>query len=247
MANRLKSVFLKVLIKGAPFVSPRIPFFVGDFAKESAAEKAGMLKGDKIIAIDSIQTPYFDEFRAAIANYKNKPALIKVVRANDTLPIQVSIPETGLIGVAASFDNIFELKKVEYGFFACFPAGIKKSVQVGHDYLKQFRLIFNPDTEAYKSVGGFGSIAKIFPGEWDWLSFWNLTGFLSIMLAILNILPIPALDGGHVLFVLYEMVTRRKPSDKFLEYAQMVGLFLLFALLIYANGNDIMKWIFNKW
>ena len=127
-------------------------------------------------------------------------------------------------------------------FFASFPAGIKKSIQVGHDYLKQFKLIFNPETEAYKSVGGFMAIAKIFPGKWDWLSFWTMTGFLSIMLAILNILPIPALDGGHVLFVLYEMVTRRKPSEKFLEYAQMVGLFLLLALLIFANGNDIVKW-----
>lgn len=229
------------LVKGAPFVTPRIPFYVGEFASESAGKVAGMQVGDRIISIDTIQTPYFDEFRASIPAYKNKTTVIQVIRKTDTLPLTVSIPESGLVGVAASFDNIFELKRTEYGFFASFPAGIKKSIQVGHDYLKQFKLIFNPDTKAYESVGGFISIGKIFPGEWDWLSFWNLTGFLSIMLAILNILPIPALDGGHVLFVLYEMVTRRKPSDKFLEYAQMVGLFLLLALLIYANGNDIIK------
>jgi regulator of sigma E protease len=231
------------LINGASFVNPRIPFFIGEFAKESAGKAAGMQIGDRIIAIDSVETPYFDQFKDAITGFKNKTIIIKILRKTDTIPFSVSIPETAMVGVAASFDSIFDLRKTEYGFFASFPAGITKAVQVGHDYLKQFKLLANPKTEAYKSVGGFGSIAKIFPSEWDWLAFWSLTGFLSIMLAILNILPIPALDGGHVMFVLYEMVTRRKPSDKFLEYAQMVGLFLLLALLVFANGNDILKWI----
>ncbi len=229
------------LIKGEPFINPRFPFYIAEFAKESAGKEAGLEVGDRLIGLDSIQTPFFDEFKSNIKNYKNKNVLITVIRGNDTLSRQVSIPESGLIGAAPQFENVFELRKIEYGFIEAIPAGIKKSVKVGQDYLKQFKLLFNPETKAYESVGGFISIGKIFPSVWDWESFWNLTGFLSIMLAILNILPIPALDGGHVMFVLYEIITRRKPSEKFLEYAQMVGFFILLALLILANGNDILK------
>lgn len=234
-----KSIIPK-LIKGQAFVSPRFPFYISQFTKESAGEKAGMRVGDKIVAIDTLETLYFDQFAKQIKNYKNTTTTITVDRHGETLALEVSIPESGLIGAAADI-NIFDLKKIEYGFFEAFPAGIKKSVQVGQDYLKQFKLLFNRETKAYESVGGFIAIGNIFPGQWDWQSFWNLTGFLSIMLAILNILPIPALDGGHVMFLLYEIITRRKPSDKFMEYAQMVGLILLLALLIFANGNDIIK------
>ena len=148
------------------------------------------------------------------------------------------------MGISYDISNVFEFKKVNYSFIQAIPAGVTKSYRMGADYLKQFKLLFNPKTEAYKSVGGFISIGNIFSGQWDWLSFWSLTAFLSIMLAIINILPIPALDGGHILFLVYEIVTRRKPSDKFLEYAQIVGMLLLFALLILANGNDIIK-LFN--
>ncbi|HAN00464.1 MAG TPA: RIP metalloprotease RseP [Marinilabiliales bacterium] len=229
------------LIKGETFINPRFPFYIADFAKESAGREAGLEVGDRLIGLDTVQTPYFDQFKANIKNYKNKNVLITFVRGNDTLSRQVAIPESGLIGAAPEFGKVFELRKIEYGFFEAIPAGIKKSIKVGQDYLKQFKLLFNPETKAYESVGGFISIGKIFPSVWDWESFWNLTGFLSIMLAILNILPIPALDGGHVMFVLYEIITRRKPSEKFLEYAQMVGFFILLALLILANGNDIIK------
>jgi len=133
------------------------------------------------------------------------------------------------------------LNYVEYGFFAPITAGARKAFVVARDYLKQFKLIFNPDTKAYESLGGFIAIGKIFPGTWDWYSFWSMTSFLSIMLAVLNILPIPALDGGHALFIIIEMITRRKPSDKVMEVAQTIGIILLLALLIYANGNDIIK------
>ncbi len=229
------------LIKGEPFVSPRFPFIIAEFAKESAGRDAGIKEGDKIIGIDTLQTEYFDLFRTAIKNYKNTQTAITVIRGTETLTFDVSIPESGLIGAMPEFENVFELKIVEYSFLAAIPAGVKKAVKVGQDYLKQFKLLFNPETKAYESLGGFIAIGKIFPSVWDWQSFWNLTGFLSIMLAILNILPIPALDGGHVMFLLYEIVTRRKPSDKFMEYAQMAGIFLLLALLLFANGNDIFK------
>lgn len=234
------------LIKGEPFISPRIPFYIAEFSKESASHKAGIEVGDQVIGIETLQTPYFDEFRTAIKNYKNQKIPVTVLRNNDTLQYQVAIPESGLIGAMAQFEDIFELKTINYSFMAAIPAGVKKAVKVGQDYLKQFKLLFNPETKAYESLGGFIAIGKIFPAEWDWQSFWNLTGFLSIMLAILNILPIPALDGGHVMFLLYEIVTRRKPSDKFMEYAQMAGLFILLALLLFANGNDIFKEV-SKW
>jgi regulator of sigma E protease len=142
-----------------------------------------------------------------------------------------------------TYDMIFELKTVKYGFFESIPAGISKGFKTVGDYLKQFKLIFSKDTKAYESLGGFITIGSIFPGIWDWQSFWNLTALLSIILAVMNILPIPALDGGNVMFLLYEVITGRKPSDKFLEYAQIAGMVILFGLLIFANGNDILRLI----
>ena len=230
------------LIKGERFISPRIPFYIADFSKESVGKSVGLKKGDKIIALDTIPTQFFNEFVSAIKTFKNKSTSVTVLRDGQELTFNVSIPETGLLGVAADM-NVFKLERITYGFFEAFPAGVKKAVNVGDNYLKQFKLLFNPETKAYESVGGFIAIGNIFPGTWDWQSFWNLTGFLSIMLGILNILPIPALDGGHVMFLLYEVVTRRKPSDKFMEYAQMTGLVLLLGLLLFANGNDVYKWI----
>jgi regulator of sigma E protease len=150
-----------------------------------------------------------------------------------------------MIGVQGkSLDNYFNFKKKEYSFVRAFPAGTKKAFNGINNYFKQLRLLFSPEVKAYESVGGFISIGNIFPSTWDWHSFWSLTAFLSIMLAILNVLPIPALDGGHVMFLLYEMITGRKPGDKFMEYAQITGMIILFALLIFANANDIVK-LFN--
>ena len=152
-----------------------------------------------------------------------------------------------MLGV--SWDNnvqgIFEFKTIKYGFFESIPAGIALGWETSANYLKQFKLIFSKKTKGYESLGGFITIGNIFPGSWDWQAFWNMTAFLSIILAIMNILPIPALDGGHVFFVLYEMITGRKPNEKFLEYAQIVGLSLLLLLVLYANANDVIK-LFNK-
>lgn len=232
-----------VQAKDPSFISPRMPFFVGEVLKDSAAMKAGILKGDQIIGIDSVSTPFFDQFKSELAKRKRQSATIVVLRGNDTLLLAAQIPSSGLIGVAlgGDFRKIFELKKVEYGFFASFPAGITKGFQTIGSYWKQLKLMFRPETKAYEQLGGFITIGKIFPGVWDWEAFWNLTAFLSIILAVMNILPIPALDGGHVLFLLYEIITGRKPSDKFLEYAQLVGMVILFSLLLYANGNDIIR------
>lgn len=138
-------------------------------------------------------------------------------------------------------DAFFELNQVEYNFFSAIPAGMAKTIDGIGGYLKQLKLLFSPEVKAYESVGGFITIGSIFPATFHWESFWRLTAFLSIMLAVLNLLPIPALDGGHVAFLMYEIVARRKPSDKFMEIAQIIGMVLLLGLMIFANGNDILK------
>lgn len=240
------SLIANLIKKPKDFIQPRIPFFVEDFPKNSPAKEAGILKGDQIVGVNSVKTPFFDEFRSEITKYKNKEVTVAVIRNNAPVNVKVKVSEEGTIGVAALGDlsRLFELKKIEYGFWESIPAGINKGVTTLSDYIKQFKLIFTPKTKAYESLGGFITIGKIFPGEWDWQAFWTLTAFLSIILAFMNILPIPALDGGHVMFLLYEMITGRKPGDKFLEYAQIVGLVILFSLLIYANLNDVFR-LFN--
>ena len=138
--------------------------------------------------------------------------------------------------------GVIKIEHKKYGFFESFPAGVKKTFEKIGFYIDQFRLILNPETGAYKGIGGFKSMGSIFPSVWDWESFWNITALFSIILAFMNLLPIPALDGGHVLFTIIEMITGRKPNEKFLEYAQIAGMIILFSLLIYANGNDLFGW-----
>jgi regulator of sigma E protease len=235
--------FIKAIVKGKNLAifTPRVPFIIEGFPKNSAGQKAGLKKNDQIVGLNQISTPYFNDFKAELAKHKNKKIDVIVVRDKDTLKINATVSPEGLLGVIPQYEQIFEFRKVNYGFFESFPAGISKGINSVSSYLKQLKLLFKPETKAYESVGGFISIGNIFPGIWDWQAFWNLTAFLSIVLAVMNILPIPALDGGHVLFLLFEIITGRKPSDKFLEYAQIAGMVILFSLLIYANGNDILK------
>lgn len=234
------------LLKAQGFIEPRVPFYVAGFGKESPAKKAGLELNDRIIGINSVSTEYYDQFREEISNYNDSLIQLTVLRNEDSLKYQVAVTPEGFIGVYADSPfRIFDLESVEYSLMASIPAGIDKGLETFGSYLKQLKLIFSPKTEAYKSLGGFITIGKIFPGTWNWQAFWNLTAFLSIILAIMNVLPIPALDGGHVMFLLYEMVTGRKPSDKFMEYAQITGMVILLALLLYANGNDIFR-LFNN-
>ncbi len=235
--------FLARLLKhqSPDFINARMPFVVEGFSKGSVAEASGVIKGDRIIGINDSLVEYFDQFRTVLPNFKSQDISLKVLRGADTLAFSFKVPETGLIGAYTNPASHFKFSEKDYSFFAAIPAGFVKTWKGVGNYLKQLRLLFSPEVKAYESVGGFITIGNIFPSTWDWAAFWGLTAFLSIMLAILNVLPIPALDGGHVMFLLYEMVTGRKPSDKFLEYAQIVGMVLLFALLIFANGNDIVK------
>ncbi len=236
-----KSAISKLIKQKDPVIWPRIPFEVADFSKDSPAEKAGAQKDDRIIGINGIDLPFFREFRNRIQQFKNQEVILALVRAGDTLHVPVSVPEIGLIGIyPKSLDSYFKFQEKEYTILSAVPAGIKKAFTGIGNYLKSLKLLFSTE-KAYESVGGFITIGNIFPAVWDWESFWGLTAFLSIMLAILNVLPVPALDGGHVLFLFFEIITGRKPSDKFLEYAQIIGMILIFALLIFANGNDILR------
>lgn len=231
----------KKIIKGDRLFYPRFPFIVGGFGKNSVAKKVGIQKGDKIIKVDTIETQMADQLSPALKQYQNREVEITVLRDGSEKTFDVKLDSTAMLGVAFDITNALDFEKRHYSFAEAIPAGVSKAYDTGKKYLQQFKLIFSPETEAYKEVGGFITIGKIFPGQWNWQSFWSLTAFLSIMLAILNLLPIPALDGGHVMFLIYEIITGRKPGEKFMEYAQMTGMFILLALLIFANGNDILK------
>ena len=226
----------------ASFITFRVPFMVADVIDKSAAKEGGLEVGDIIIGINDVETPYYQDFVKTIKQYKNQDITIKVVRDFDTLALAMHLPEEGVIGAyLAPISTCFELETKEYSFLQAIPAGFSKTFTELGDYWKQVKLIFNPKTKAYESVGGFISIGKIFPDTWIWSLFWRMTAFLSVALAVMNILPIPALDGGHILFLLFEIITRRKPSDKFMEVAETIGLIIVLGLVILANGNDIIR------
>jgi regulator of sigma E protease len=228
--------------RGANFISPRIPFVVGGLIEGSVAQAAGIQDGDHITGLDDHETWSFDEFRDIITEYKNQDATLHIIRNGEKIIKDISIPETGLIGVYLKpMDYFFEFEKHEYSFLEAIPAGTVKAWQTTVNYLQELRLLFRPEIKASESLGGFITIGSIFAPTWDWVHFWTITAFLSIILAIMNILPIPALDGGHVMFLFYEIIVGRKPSDKFMEYAQTVGMVLLLGLILFANFNDVMR------
>lgn len=238
--------YVKNAIRGGGHIDARIPFgpfVVTGFGKTSPARDAGVMEGDEITGADSITFMFFDEFQNYLLRNKDRFITLNILRNGNNLNIPVKPNEAGRLEIIRTSENIFEYKTIKYSLIKSIPAGFNLGITTVSDYLKQFRLVFSKETKGYESLGGFITIGKIFPGVWHWQSFWNLTAFLSIILAVMNILPIPALDGGHVMFLTYEVLTGRKPSDKFLEYAQITGMIILFALLIYANGNDIIKLI----
>jgi regulator of sigma E protease len=238
--------YIPKMLKGKGQIDSRIPFgpyVVESFGKKSAAKTAGVEINDQLIGLDDKKFTYYDEFQKYLFDNKDHPVTLNVLRKGETMNVLVTPDSLGMLGIGRSvaLAQIFDLKTIKYDFLQSIPAGIDKGIKTVTDYLKQFKLIFSKHTKAYQSLGGFITIANIFPGFWDWQRFWNLTAFLSIILAVMNILPIPALDGGHVLFLLFEVVTGKKPSDKFLEYAQIAGMIILLALLLYANGNDVLR------
>lgn len=237
--------FAKIISnRGADFMSIRFPFIAAGFLDGSVAEQAGVMEGDHIIGIDDQETWSFEEFRSVISDYAGKDITLHVLRDGQRISFPVSLPETGLIGVYLKpMNEMFEFEKREYSFLEAVPAGTAKAWDTTVNYLQELRLLFRPEVKAHESLGGFITIGSIFAPTWDWVHFWTITAFLSIILAIMNILPIPALDGGHVMFLLYEIVVGRKPSDKFMEYAQTAGMLLLLGLILFANFNDVMRLI----
>lgn len=238
---------LALLLKSKSVIGPRIPFDIkiGTLLKDAPAKIAGVEKEDKILNVDGKTFGFYDELREYIGSKKNEVVELNLERNGQLISKQIIVDNNGKIGFYPALNNpeIFIYKTVKYGFIESIPAGIKKGVSTTGDYLKQFKLFFKKETKAYESLGGFATIGNIFPGTWDWHSFWNMTAFISIILAIMNLLPIPALDGGHVVFLMGELITGRKPNEKFLEYAQIAGMILLLALVLFANANDIIKMI----
>ncbi len=233
------------------FIEPRKPAIVFYVEDTSKVYKAGLRKNDRIVGIDSTRFEFFDELQNQLSQNKNKQVSLAVVRDGREINFPVQVSEEGKLGFAPygidypQMDSLgwVKLNVTKYGFLSAFPAGVKKAGAELKFYIDQFKKIINPKTEGYKAVGGFKAMGSIFPKHgWDWEAFWRITAFLSIVLAFMNLLPIPALDGGHVMFTLWEMITGRKPNEKFLEYAQIVGMILLFGLMLYANGNDWFGW-----
>lgn len=247
--------FIATLIEDedkARFLSQRRPFIIDEISTGSVNKETNFRKNDLVLKINNNDAGYFDQVKPLLELNKGKNIEVTLQRESGTIEkVIAKVSPEATLGVALGAftlqeyqDNgYFSVEKVEYSFVESIPAGINKGVKTLSDYIKGMKKIFNPSTGAYKGVGGFAAIAGIFPDAWDWPVFWNATAFLSIILAFMNILPIPALDGGHVMFLLYEMITGRKPGDKFMEYAQMTGFFILIALLLFANGNDLYKWL----
>ena len=247
----------KLLADSTRFADFRIPFVVDSLAAQGPAALAGLQPGDSITQLDGRNIAYFDfkeemmkrQQTLAAAPSDSLSQALRSIRltyvrqgVTDTLSLSVDSAFTMGVFAVAQTDRLLPVVQKDYGFFASFPAGVKLGVETLEGYVGQMKYLFSK--EGAKQLGGFGAIGSIFPATWDWHQFWYMTAFLSIILAFMNILPIPALDGGHVLFLIYEIVARRKPSDKFMERAQMVGMFLLFALLIWANLNDVIRFLF---
>lgn len=230
----------------------RIPFLVASIAKESPNVDEDVIAGDLITAIEGQTVRYKDEIEKVLANYKGQQVTVQLKRDNTSISRELQITDEGKMGIYP--DNripkyeelgLLEITRKEYSLAESFGVGTTKFIDKFSWYGQQLKKIFTPSTGAYKGVGGFYAILNIFPDYWSWEAFWSITALLSIMLGVLNLLPIPALDGGHVTFLLYEMITGRKPGDKFMEYAQIAGFFLLIALVLFANGNDIYRAIFK--
>ena len=242
---------LDVAKDNPPFVEPLIPNVVDSVVVGMPFEQAGVQKGDELLAVNGKAITSWNTFlatmgelrEAAEAENKDKADLTLVYArggVRDTVALQTDT--LFMVGVTSKALADYKVTNLEYGFFESFPAGVALGVNTLKGYVNDMKYVFTK--EGAKSVGGFGTIGSIFPKVWDWHRFWEMTAFLSIILAFMNILPIPALDGGHVLFLLYEIIARRKPSDKFMERAQMAGMILLFALLIWANFNDVLRFLF---
>ena len=226
--------------QGSVFCDFRFPFVVGDLVPEGPAARALMMAGDSVVAIGGKECYIYQDIVAELAKHACDSVDVTYFRGDEIHTVRVFLGDEAKLGVYPKGPNEFlEVKHIDYSFWEAIPAGIRYGWETLANYVKQFRLVFTK--EGAQSLGGFAAIGSLFAPVWDWHSFWLMTAFLSIILAFMNIIPIPGLDGGHMLFLLWEMITGKKPGEKFIEVANTIGFYLLLALLIYANGNDIIK------
>ncbi len=237
----LPADFKNVVFQKEPNFEPRYPFVIVQVGNASPAGKAGLQIGDSIVGVNGQTVEYTGISKALLAN-KSQSIELSLYRKGELMHVTAIPNSQGKLGVGikTAFD-FYPTETTKYGFFESFPAGIMQGFNAIKGYLNQFKFIFSK--EGAQSLGGFGTIGSFFPSQWNWYAFWTMTAFLSIVLGVMNLLPIPLLDGGHVMFLLYEVIARRKPNEKFMEYAQMAGMILLVGLLLYANGNDIFRWL----
>lgn len=235
-------VYMPAMLNTPGMFGIRLPIVVGSLPDSSINAEADIVAGDRFLTAAGRPAKYYGDLQRVLADNAGKTIELRLLRGNDTVTAPVMVGQDGKIGVLLQRDiSDIRVTDKEYSLPEAISAGFLMTfTNIGH-YIKELGLIFSPETEAYKSVGSFISIGSIFPSSWDWQIFWNITALLSIMLAVMNLLPIPALDGGHILFLLYEMVTGRKPSERFMEIAQMIGMFLLLMIMVLAFGNDIMR------
>ena len=241
----ITDAMIQTMLKDKGFINLRIPFNIAGIQEGSIAESAGLIKGDSLVAVNGVNMVYLDEFSAAFVANRNQTVQLGVIRkgVDTVMTVATTLDSTAMLGVmpGANIGELYTISYKDYTLAEAIPAGIVRGYDEIGKYLQQLKVIVNPDTGAYKEVGGFIAMGSIFPGEWSWFAFWHITALLSIMLAVINILPIPALDGGHLVFIVYEMIARRPPSQKVLEVAQYIGFFIIMGVVILANGNDIIK------
>lgn len=214
------------------------PFIVSKMDDESPNAGLDIQAGDRIIAIDSTGIDFVQDAWKILGDHRGMTVTVDILRQADTLQKDMQVDTAGRLGI---YLQAPEVQSRKYTVAQAIPAGFDKTISTVGGYLKDLKLVFTPSTEAYKSVGSFIAIGQIFPSAWDWYSFLSIVALLSIMLAVMNLLPIPALDGGHIVFTIYEMVTGRKPGDRFLMVTQMIGMILILALMFLAFGNDITR------
>ena len=237
----LDQAYMPAILKTPGMFSPAFPFVVDGFTENSQNRESGLVEGDRFSSVDGEEMFLVPDIREALSGHKGEEITASVERDGASVDIPLKVDTAGMIGVKLDGDprHFFKITTNRYSLLESIPAGIAKTSRTITNYIKELGLIFSPKTEAYKSVGSFIAIGRIFPDTWDWYRFWSLCAWLSIMLGVLNLLPIPALDGGHILFLIVEMVTGRKASDRTMEIAENIGMVLLLALMLLAFGNDI--------